>query len=373
MRFLLAPDKFKGTLDAPEAAAAMAEGIARALPAAEVCVRLLADGGEGTLECISPSLHSTFERVAVEDAFGNPTEARVLITGVGVMLEMSDTARPLARPTPESALAASSRGTGLAIAEAGRLRDSRLTVWVGGSASTDGGAGAAQAVGWQLLDAAGRDIPPGGGSLRRLARIGPAEGLRATAPELVGACDVANPLLGVRGAAGTFGPQKGAGPSEVAVLEEGLAILADRIGADLGVDVSRVPHGGAGGGMGAGLIAFFGARLVSGFEQVAATVDLDQDVEWADVVVTGEGRVDLGSLDGKVVSNVARFCAERKKICVVVAGEVDLPLDYLPPERALGARLVRSLVATEGREPAFNHTREALARATSAAVREAFA
>ena len=366
MRILLAPDKFKGTLDAPSAGAAMAAGVRDRLPAAEVRVHPLADGGEGTLDCIAASSPGAFFDVAAEDAFGEPVSSRAFDSPSGVMIAMHETARLPERPAPSGALRASSRGTGRALLGAAERRPgAEVVVFVGGSASTDGGAGAAQAAGWRLLDAAGRDLRAGGGALRALHRIeAPA---RAMAVSVVAACDVGAPLLGPAGAAAVFAPQKGAGPAEAAVLEEGLAVLAERIRSDIGTDVASLPGAGAGGGMGAGLVAFFGARLVAGFDLVAEVTSLDEDIAWADVVVTGEGRVDEGTLHGKVVSRVAERCARAAVPCAVVAGEVRLRAEDLPAHEALGVAAVEEVVSACGRARAFADPAGSV-RATTAAL-----
>ena len=367
MRILLAPDKFKGTLDAASVARSMALGVHDAFPDTEVRLHPLADGGEGSLDCVAAAVgDASFTTVAAEDAFGRPVRARVLDTGATVMIATHETQRLPARPAPSSSLRSSSRGTGLALVEASRLFPGRdVVVWVGGTASTDGGAGAAQATGWRLLDARGRDLAPGGGSLRALARIVPPAGPRTV--RATGACDVSNPLTGERGAARVFGRQKGAGPEEQRVLEDGLATLAARMEADLGIDVASVPFGGAGGGIGAGLIAFFGAALEDGFARIARETELDTWVRWADAVVTGEGRIDEGSLGGKVTSNVARWCAAAGKPCLVVAGDVALPAALLPAQEALGATAAASLVDHCGRKEAFDAP-AACARAVTAAL-----
>lgn len=367
LKILLAPDKFKGTLDAPSVAAAMADGVRDVLPRADVTVRPLADGGEGTLDCVAAAVPGAFVTVAAEDAFGSEVTARVYDTAGAAMLAMHETAKLPARPTPTASLRASSRGTGSALVRARALFPEReIVVWVGGSASTDGGAGAAQAAGFRLVDGRGRDLSPGGAELRRLARIVPPE--TPLAGSVAAPCDVDGPLLGPRGAARLFAPQKGAGPAEVEVLERGLENLAERIDADLGFDVSDLAHGGAGGGMGAGLAAFFGARLESGFERVAAATALERLVSEADLVVTGEGRVDGGTLGGKVAGNVARLCAAHDVPCLVVAGEVRLPVDLFPPERALGASGVVAVVDECGRGAAFGDPGGSVRTATSRLV-----
>lgn len=367
LRILLAPDKFKGTLDAPAVAAAMAEGVRDRMPGAEVRLHPLADGGEGTLDCIATSARGTFVPVDAEDAFGAPVTARAFDDGNAVMIAMHETARLPARPSPSAALRASSFGTGRALAAVLESFPGReVVVFVGGSASTDGGAGAAQALGWRLLDAAGRELPRGGGSLRALSSIEPPP--VAFAGPVVAACDVGAPLLGPTGAAAVFAPQKGAGAAEVRVLEEGLANLARRLRSDVGVDVVSLEGAGAGGGMGAGLAGFFGASLTRGFDLVAAATSLAEDVEWADVVVTGEGCVDDGTLGGKVVARVAEACAASGTPCAVVTGEVRLRAERHPGRDALGVASIVELVAACGRAAAFEDPRGCVRTVTWPAV-----
>lgn len=368
LRILLAPDKFKGTLDAPSVAAAMALGVRDALPDAEVRLHPLADGGEGSLDCVAATVPGSFATIAAEDAFGAPVAVRAFDDGTVAMIAAHETQRLATRPVPAAALRASSRGTGLALVEARRSFPEReIVVWVGGTASTDGAAGAAAAAGWRFEDARGRELESGGGALRRLARIEPPP--TPVGGSITGACDVDNPLLGERGAARMFSSQKGAGPSEMQVLEEGLHRLAECVRRDVGIDVASLPHGGAGGGLGAGLVAFFGGTLDDGFSRIASATGLHGALEWADVVLTGEGRVDEGSLGGKVASNVAHLCTSARKTCIVVAGEVALPVGLLPAERALGAAAVASVVDGCGRAAAFAETAGCVRKVTAEVVR----
>ncbi|MFN2588300.1 MAG: glycerate kinase [Actinomycetota bacterium] len=367
MRILLAPDKFKGTLDAPAVAAAMAAGARDARPESDTRIHPLADGGEGTLDCVLAATRGDVAVVEAENAFGARTAARVLDHGDAVMVSMHETAGPPARPRPSDALRASSRGTGVTLVGAvQRFPDREIVVFVGGSASTDGGAGAAQAAGWRFLDARGRDLPPGGGALRRLHRIEPPP--RRIAARVAAACDVDAPLLGPRGAAALFAPQRGASPAEARVLEDGLGILAERIRVDLGLDVASLPGSGAGGGMGAGLVAFFGARLAPAFELVAAATELGGGVHWADAVVTGEGRIDEGTFEGKVVARVAARASAAGKPCGVVAGEVRLPAEQLPLHARLGVDAVEELVSRCGRARAFSDPAGCVRSATARVV-----
>jgi glycerate kinase len=257
------------------------------------------------------------------------------------------------------ALNATSRGTGDLMADA-LARVDELIVTVGGSASTDGGTGAASALGWRFLDRDGRDLEPGGAALNRLDAI---ERPDASPGRVIGACDVQSPLLGPSGSAHGFSAQKGASPKDVALLESGLERLALVVERDLGIDIGSIPRGGAGGGMGAGLLAFAGAELVSGFDLVADWVGLDDYLPISDLVITGEGTLDEKSLEGKVPGSIAGRASHLGKRCVAIAGEIQPGLD-----RSLFAEVL-SLSELFGREPATSSTAEVLAEAGELAAR----
>ncbi|NLF16707.1 MAG: glycerate kinase, partial [Lentisphaerae bacterium] len=245
------------------------------------------------------------------------------------------------------------RGTGELLAAALRHGAARLLLTLGGSATHDGGTGAAAALGWRFLDAGGRDLPPGGAALCRLARIVPPPKGRPAVP-VEALCDVDNPLTGPRGAAAVYAPQKGASPEMVRVLEEALQRLAERWRADLGLDLEAMPGAGAAGGFGAGAVAFLGARLTPGVEAVAAVNGLPVRLRQVDWVLTGEGRFDEQSLQGKVVSGVLRHAAAAGTRVAVVAGSV-----ALPPERWRAA----GVAAVEACAPAGITLAEAMRRA----------
>jgi glycerate kinase len=370
MNVLIAPDKFKGTLDAPAVARAMEKGARRALPDASIVVLPLADGGEGTVAACLSALGGELLSVDVSGPLGEPVRAAWARLSDGrAALEMSSASGlSLVEEGRRDALAASSRGTGEVLRVARSRGATSVVVGIGGSASTDGGTGAAGALGWRFLDGRGRELPPGGGPLRSLRRIDGegAEG-RDTGGEVVGACDVDNPLLGPRGAAHGFAPQKGAARAEVALLEEGLVVLAERIRADLGLDVAGRWGAGAGGGMGAGLIAFLGARLEPGFDLVADAAELVARVEAADIVVTGEGRLDVQSAGGKVPVGVARAARRTATACVVVAGEIALSGRQLA---AAGFTRAAALVAEVGEARARSETPGSIAAVTERLLRE---
>ena len=270
----MAPDKFKGTLSAGEAADAIAAGVAAALPAARVILIPMADGGEGTLAALMGSKGGELLEFEVEGPLGEPTVAPIALLEDGsAVVEMATASGLQLIAGREDPLRASSVGTGRLIAHAlESMRAGALIVGVGGSASTDGGTGAATAIGWRFLDERGRDLAPGGSELERLAEIA----TPASVPrQVVAACDVMTALTGEGGAAKRFAPQKRATPAEVDLLEAGLLKLQEVVARDLGIHLERVPGAGAGGGMGAGLAAFFGAEIRRGSDVVADVVGLD--------------------------------------------------------------------------------------------------
>jgi glycerate kinase len=320
MRIVLAPDKFKSTLDARAVVRALADGIQAAAPTAECVFCPLADGGEGSVDVLLQHIGGSRHEVLVHGPDGHRLDSWFASLKDGrVAVEMAQ-ASGLALMGKLDPLGASSVGTGELIAAAASVSD-RVVVFVGGSASTDGGTGAARAAGWEFLDRRGKPLPLGGGALCELADVNRIATIDAT---VVGACDVTNPLAGPQGAARIFGPQKGASPEEVATLEQGLERFARVVEERLAMSVATISHGGAGGGMGAGLSAFFGARLTSGFEIVASAARLDEALEGADLVITGEGRLDASSFSGKVVSGVLERARDKGVPCVAVVGRSEV-------------------------------------------------
>lgn len=287
----------------------------------------LADGGEGTASVIAAARRGTWVEATATDPTGvhRPSEWLRLPDAAppdpDAVVEMARASGwTLVQPRDRDPLSATSYGTGELIGAADRSGARHVWLTLGGSATVDGGTGAASALGWRFLDRAGRPVPPGGGGLLSLHRIEPPpHRLRARVTALY---DVRNVLTGPRGAAAVFGPQKGAGPREVDVLERGLGRLADRIADDLGVDVRGLVGGGAAGGLGAGAVAFFEASLESGVERVLETTHFDRMLAGADWVMTGEGRLDATSFDGKVVGAVASRAASADVRLAIVAGEI---------------------------------------------------
>ncbi|MGE3819399.1 MAG: glycerate kinase [Isosphaeraceae bacterium] len=313
MRVVIAPDKFRGSLSAMEAAAAMARGVSLAEPSAIVEEIPMADGGEGTIDALVTSTRGSYQEVQVTGPLGAPVLARYGLLGDGrtAVIEMA-TASGLAL-VPKSARDPSrttTRGTGELVLHALDSGARHFIVGIGGSATNDGGAGFAQAVGYRLLDRNGDDLDPGGGSLDALDRIDPS-GVdpRLAETTMRVACDVDNPLCGPRGASAVYGPQKGADPAMIERLDRNLGRLADRIERDLGRDVRDLPGAGAAGGLGAGLVAFASGTLEPGVDLVIQTVDLADRLRSADLCLTGEGSIDASSAFGKTAVGVARLAS----------------------------------------------------------------
>ncbi len=322
---VVAPDKFKGTLEGAEVAARLAAGIRRAAPGTEVRELPVADGGEGTL---AAALAAGFVRVPVKVAgpTGLPVDAAIAVRGDTAVVELAQSSGLARLPGGRTApLAAGSYGVGQLIGRAVGLGAKRIVLGLGGSACTDGGAGMVQALGVGLYDAEGAELPPGGAALRRLARIdlGPlADTL--TGVDVVVACDVDNPLLGPRGATAVYGPQKGADGEDLLILEDGLTRFADVVGAVSGRDFRNAPGAGAAGGVGFAALALLGATMRPGIELMLELLGFDEAVRGARLVVTGEGCLDAQTLHGKAPAGVAAAATRAGVRVAAVAGRLEL-------------------------------------------------
>ncbi|MGH8584965.1 MAG: glycerate kinase [Gammaproteobacteria bacterium] len=325
MKIVIAPDSFKENLTSLEVAAALERGIKRVRPRAR-CIKVpMADGGEGTVQSLVDATGGKIIKRRVMGPLGEPVTARYGILGDGTTaaIEMAEASGlPLVPPERRDPLRATTYGTGELILDAIERGVSAIIIGIGGSATVDGGTGMAQALGVSFLGGNGRAIgePVGGGLLERISEID-MHGLdpRVRKTRITIACDVENPLCGPRGAARVFGPQKGATPEMVEVLDRNLRHLGALIKRDLGIDVMRVAGGGAAGGLGTGLIAFAKAKLKCGVDLVSDAVDLAKHLRGADLVITGEGRLDFQTAFGKTPSGVAK-AARRLKIPVVAIG-----------------------------------------------------
>jgi glycerate kinase len=321
MKIVIAPNAFKGFFTAREAARSMAAGARRACPEGEIVCLPVSDGGDGLVEIMEDALWGEIVTREVRDPLGRPVKARLLWVDGQAVIEMAEASgMALLNKSELDPMRSSTYGTGQLIRHALDLGARRLLVGIGGSATCDGGTGMASALGVRFLDARGRVFEPTGGSLHEIACIEKRPALDEV--EIDAACDVSNRLLGEEGAARVYAPQKGASPEQVEALEKGLKVLAERIRIDLGIDVTGLAGGGAAGGLGAGLFAFLGARLRPGADLVLEHVGLSSAIREADLVITGEGRLDDQTLAGKAPARVAALCREQRVPCYAVAGEV---------------------------------------------------
>ncbi len=329
MCILICPDKFKGSLTAFEVAESMSRGFSEGWPEAECLTCPLADGGEGTLEVLIRATGGDIEYLEVTGPLGERLRAPLGMAGDGntAVVEMAAASGMVLIPAEKrNPLHTTTAGTGELIKGALERGARRIIVGIGGSATNDGGTGMASVLGARFLDAEGRELPPGGGHLERLATID-LEGLdpRLRKTEILVASDVDNPLLGPEGASRVYAPQKGAGPAEVETLERGLARLVEvytRLAGKEAEALAERPGAGAAGGLGFGLAAFLGAEIRPGIEVIMEAVGFEDLLASCRLVMTGEGKLDAQTARGKTVVGVARKARERGIPVLALGGEV---------------------------------------------------
>ncbi|HKB30708.1 MAG TPA: glycerate kinase [Streptosporangiaceae bacterium] len=347
---VVAPDKFKGTLTAPQVAAHVAAGLRRGCPGVRVVTLPVADGGDGTVDSAVAAGYRRVQAV-VAGPTGEPVSAAFAIHGAAAIIEAAEACglRRLPGGTP-APLTATSHGVGELIIAAVRAGARRIVLGLGGVACTDGGAGLVQALGGRLLDREGAPLPPGGAALRELDRLDLggfwARGA-VTAPArpgVIAACDVDNRLLGPGGAAAVYAPQKGATPHDVAILEDGIAHWADVAEHALGHRYRDLPGSGAAGGLGFAALAFLGASMRRGIDVLLERLDFARQIQGARLVVTGEGSLDAQTLRGKAPAGVARAAAAAGVPVAAVAGVATLGGGDL---RRLGVAAVYTLASIQ--------------------------
>jgi glycerate kinase len=336
MRILIAPDKFKGSLNARAVAENIALGIRDIIPDARIEIVPVADGGEGTAEVIHDSLGGEWVTCAAHDALGGKIEARYVSIrdrGTAVM-EMSEAAgmRRL-KDDVRDIMRASTFGVGEMLLDATNRNAHKIIVGLGGSATNDGGVGMARALGFRFLGENEDELTsvarllglkriiapsPQSSPSRRGWRVAPGEG----SCRIIAAVDVKNPLLGENGATRIFGPQKGATPERIPILENALARLADTVARDFHCDFRNEPGAGAAGGLGFGLMSFCGASVLPGFEVVADAILLEEKIRSVDVVITGEGKLDSQTLEGKAPAGVAKLARKHQKRSYAIVGQI---------------------------------------------------
>ena len=316
-------DSFKGTVSSREICEIAQRVIPRHFPACEVVCIPVADGGEGTVDCFVQAMGAQRVGVTVTNALGEKSAAAYARIGELAIIEMAAAAGLPQVGALRCPGTATTYGVGELIAHAVDSGCRKILLGLGGSATNDGGCGCAAALGIRFYDADGQSFVPVGDTLGRIARIDTAEAealLRSV--EITVMCDVTNPLYGPTGAAYVFAPQKGADAEKVKSLDAGLRHFGDVIRSQYGLDVSAMPGAGAAGGMGAGCVALLGGTIQSGIDAVLDVTGFDRQLEGADLVITGEGRIDSQSADGKVVSGVARRTRAKGVPLIAIAGGI---------------------------------------------------
>lgn len=370
MRVLVAPQEFKGSLTAAEAAEAISAGVHDGLPDAQIDVVPMSDGGAGLVDALLAARGGKRVMSRVHDPLMRPVDAAwALLADGSAAIEMAAASGLVLLTEGErDPLAATTFGTGELILAALDRGASRIIVGVGGSATVDGGAGAIQALGVRLLDAEGADLAVGGGPLARIDRIDlSGRDARLARVQIRVACDVTSTLSGPQGAAVVFGPQKGASPEQIPVLDAALRRFAEIARRDAGVDVLESAGGGAAGGLAAGLVIGAGATLEPGFPLVSREVGLEAKVASADLVITGEGRLDSQTAFGKTASGVAGLARAHGRRVAVIAGSVDAAYDvHASPFDVIERASPADMPLDEALRRARNLVRQAAARVAHA-------
>ena len=324
-KFVVIPDSFKGTLTSKEVCEIMEASISKILPEAEVVKLPVADGGEGSVEAFLTALGGERVKVQAQDPYGQYRESfwGKLQDGTAVIEMAAAAGLPLVGKNRQAGKT-TTYGVGELLLAAAKAGCKKIILGLGGSATNDGGCGAAAACGVRFFDAMGKEFVPVGATLKDIAHID-VSGLDARLAQLpiTTMCDIDNPLCGPQGAAAVFGPQKGAAAEEVALLDAGLAHLAEVIKQDLGKDILELPGSAAAGGMGAGMVAFFNSPLQPGIETVLDTVAFDDIIKDADYIFTGEGRFDEQSMMGKVICGITKRAVKAQVPVICVAGGLE--------------------------------------------------
>ena len=363
MQIVLVPDKFKGSLTAAEVCQIVERGIRRFNPSIRVRSIPLADGGEGTLDILIPLLGLRTVRTTVHDPLFRPITAYYGRQGDVAYVEMAvASGLPRLSDRERDPLRTTSLGTGELLRHAIEQGARRVYLFVGGSATNDAGLGMAQALGYRFLDAQRQVLPPVGGNLVRVAHIETHDVLPSLANvEIRVVSDVNNPLYGPQGAAQVYAPQKGATVAAVDLLEQGLMNIADRMQDSSGNDVRNVPGAGAAGGIGAGAAAFLGAQLLPGIDTIMDLCQARPAIAGADLVMSGEGKVDAQTLQGKVVQGVGNVCRQYRVPLNVICGTLEASpaeLKQLNVQRAYAVKegsmtLAEALANTKARVEAL--------------------
>jgi glycerate kinase len=327
MKILIAPDKFKGSLSAFEVADNIEKGILKVFPKAIVVKVPMADGGEGTVESLVDATGGKIIKTNVKDPLFRDIESFYGILGDGktAVIEMAAASGLyLLKDYERNPMITTTYGTGQLIKDALDRGCRRFIIAIGGSATNDGGAGMATVLGVKFYDKDGREIGLGGGELSKIYSIDTSNlDERLKECEFIVACDVANPLIGENGASRVYGPQKGATKEMVEVLDKNLEHYGKLLEKYFNKKIIDVPGSGAAGGLGAGLMAFLNAQLKNGIEIIIETLKLEEKIKEADIVISGEGKIDFQTAFGKTISGIAKLCKKHNKPLIVIAGTVE--------------------------------------------------
>ena len=365
MRIVIAPDSFKGCLNALNVARAMSRGAQRVYPASVIDLIPMADGGEGTVEAILSAVSGEQIESKVTDPLGRPITAAygLIDKGRTAIIEMAAASGlTLLHDQEKNPRITSTQGTGELIRDALDRGVKKILLGIGGSATNDGGAGLAVALGVRLLDVQGNELPPGGAALADLSNID-MSGLdpRLSQVKIEVACDVQNPLCGSEGASAVYGPQKGANPDDIRVLDRALENFGERLSKIAGVNLLKLTGGGAAGGLGAGVVGFLGAKLRPGSQMVLEVANAEEKIKRADLVLTGEGRTDYQTAYGKAPAGVATLAKKFDVPVLVVSGSVEGPPDLLADVGVASCFSVSERPATM--EEAYRNAEDQLERA----------
>jgi len=326
MKIVIAPDSFKECLSAQEVAANIAVGIRKVAPNAEIFEIPISDGGEGVLEALLNGVGGQRIAISVLDPLMRPIKAEygILNDSKTAVIEMAKASGlELLKEHEKNPLLTSTFGTGQLIRDALDRGCTKIVIGIGGSATNDGGVGMVRALGGKFLNDKGMEIKEGGGNLRELYTMDLSNfDTRIQNCEVVVACDVSNPLTGAHGASMVYGGQKGGRRKDLELLDTNLGHYANKIKDTLGMDISKTPGAGAAGGTGAGLLAFLNGKLVNGIELILQTLKVEETIKRADLVFTGEGKIDEQTLHGKTISGIALMAQKHEVPVIVVTGKI---------------------------------------------------
>ncbi len=345
MKFVIAPDKFKGSLTGFEFCDAVEKGLRMAIKNAEIKKMPLADGGDGTIDVVDHYLQGQKISITVNDPFFRPVQASYLYSDKNniAFIEMAGASGlKLLNETEKDCLNATTFGTGELIADALDRGAKEIILGIGGSASNDGGMGLANALGFRFLDENGKNLKPIGGNLINVSQIdGSRKHAEINNSKFKVACDVINPFYGENGAAKVYAAQKGASESELELLDDGLQNFSEVINKKYGVGLQDISGSGAAGGVGGGAFIFLKGQLTSGIELIKELADFDNEIEGADWIITGEGKLDLQTLSGKTIAGVIASAKKKNISVAALCGWVDLSVDE---QSKLGLTYVTSIV-----------------------------